>query len=522
MNATDSDDPAASEGREADVADGSTRPVAALRPHFELSLQSPRAAVAPGGRASLHLRIRNVDDSTARYQLSLDGIPASWVLLDPLTAPVAPGASTTQTVLLHPARHPGFPPGPHLLCLRVEPQYAPQAALEQEFTLQLLPGSGFGMALAQEGNDLQLLLQNQGNAPLSLQLGVLAPTGAAAPTLSPEPITLAAGEQRSIPLRLRAVHRPLLGRSRTLEFTIEAHALDEAGFVVALPAQLLVVPRLNQRVISLALALLLALALFVLRPVTPVILEFYADPPQLLRGDSLELGWQVRDAAALQLSLDGQALARQPEPQQSGYRLETDALAGEVTLQLEARNGDRRASQSLTVLIREPLQVQAFSASPPQLLRHVVQTLTLRWEVPGAQQVRIEGLTQVISGPIEAGSARDGLEGLPVLVAEELTLTLTAMDDAGNVLQRTLTIPAIAATCSVAQAALPLRAEPQADAASLLLLESDSPVEVDGRDPGGDWLQLQAQGVTGWALREGLVCADFEPQDLRILQPGVG
>ena len=524
MTATEPADPAAGEGREADAVDGSTRPVTALRPRLEFSLQAPRTPVAPGGHASVRLRIRNIDDLPARYRLTLDGIPAAWALFNPLTEQVSPNATCSQVILLHPERHPDFPPGAYTLYLRVEPQRAPQAAREQEFTLQLLPGSGFGMALAQDGDALQLLLHNHGNAPLPLQLGALAPAQAIAPVLPSEPLTLAAGEQRSIPLRPRAGNRPLFGRRRTLEFTVEANSLDEAGFMVALPARLAVVPRLDWRIVPLALALLLALilTLFATQPVTPVILDFHANDTVLARGETLELGWQVSDATSLQLSLDGQPLDLPADAQLTGHSLDTLALAGEVTLLLEARNGELSASQSLTVTIQEPLKVDAFSATPATLLRHVVQTLALRWEVPGAQQVRIDGLAQATNHQVEVDSSSDGVEGLPVLVDGPLTLTLIAADGYGTVLEQTLTIPARAATCTVTQATLPLRADPQADAASLVQLEPERSVEVDGRDPSGAWLHLQVDEVSGWGLLGGLSCADFAPEDLRILRPGLG
>ena len=524
MTATEPDDPAAGERREADAIDGSTRPVAALRPRLEFSLQVPGEPIAPGGHASVRLRIRNIDDMPSRYRLTLDGFPAGWALFNPLTEQVTPGATCSQVILLHPERHPDFPPGPHTLYLRVEPQRAPQAAREQEFTLQLLPGSGFGMALAQDGDALQLLLQNHGNAPLPIQLGALAQAQAVAPALPSEPLTLAAGEQRSIPLRLRTGNRPLFGRRRTLEFTVEANSLDEAGFMVALPARLAIVPWLDWRIVPLAFALLLALilALFATQPVSPVILDFHASNPVLARGETLELDWQVNDATSLQLSLDGQQLELPADAPLTGHSLDTTALAGEVTLQLEARNGELSASKSLTVTVHEPLRIDSFSATPETLLRHVVQTLALRWEVSGAQQVRIDGLAQATNHQVEVDSSSDGVEGLPVLVDGHLTLTLIAADGYGTVLEQTLTIPARAATCTVTQTALPLRADPQADAASLAQPEPERNVEVDGRDPSGAWLHLQVDEISGWGLLEGLSCADFTPEDLRILRPGLG
>lgn len=523
MTVTDSDagDTIAGASQDADAGDGSTRPVAALRPLFELALEPPARPVAPGGRSSVRLVIRNDGDAPARYLLSLEGIPESWSRYDSLTAMIAPGASTLHYILLHPGRHPDYPPGEHHLVLRVEPTHAPQAAREQEFTLKLLPGSGFGMALEQDENRLQLLLHNHGNTALPLQLGALAPADVRAPALPAGPLTLAAGELRSLPLRLPAGARPLLGGRRTLEFTIEAHSLNEAGFVLALPARLQVDPHLDWRLIPLLLVLLAALALALLRSpvVTPAILDFRSNSRLLPQGEALVLDWQVQDASTLQLEVNGQWLDLPTLAPPGGYRLETLNLEGELALQLLAGNGERSVSRRLAVTVFEPLQVLDFSATPPNLLRHVAQTLSLRWDVPGAQQLRIDGPEPLARQGLDASGA---LEDLSLQAADDLTLTLVATDIYGNLLERPLVLPAFTPTCTVKNEPLFLYGQPLPDAQSLGQLEAGSQVQVDGRDPDGLWLHLLTDGSGAWAGLEGLECVDFAPEDLRVLEPGRG
>ena len=523
MSVTDSDagDTTAGVSQDADAGDGATRPVAALRQLFELALEPPSGPVAPGGRSSVRLVIRNDGEAPARYRLSLEGIPESWSLYDSLTATILPGATTLHYILLHPGWHPDFPPGAHNLVLRVEPTHAPQAAREREFSLELLPGSGFGMALEQDENLLRLLLHNHGNAPLPLQLGALAPADVMAPELPVGPLTLAAGELRSLPLRLPARARPLLGSSRTIEFTIEAHSLDEAGFVLALPARLQVDPRVDWRFIPLPLLLIVALALLLLRsPVAPpVILDFQSNSRLLPQGEALVLDWQVQDATTLQLELNGQRQDLPTTAPPGGYRIETLNLEGELALQLLARNGDLGASRQLAVTVFQPLQVLDFSATPPTLLRHVVQTLSLRWDVPGARQLRIDGPEPLARGGLEVSGA---LEGLSLLAADDLTLTLVATDAWGNLLERPLVLPAFAPTCTVKGDPLLLYGQPQPDAQPLGQLVAGSQVQVDGRDPDGLWLRLLTDAPDAWGRLEGLECADFAPDDLRVLEPGRG
>ena len=523
MTVTDSDagDRTAGFSQDADAGDGATRPVAALRQLFELALEPPSRPVAPGGRSSVRLVIRNDGDAPARYRLSLEGIPESWSLYDSLTARIPPGASTLHYILLHPGWHPDFPQCAHNLVLRVEPTHAPQAAREREFSLELLPGSGFGMALEQDENLLRLLLHNHGNAPLTLQLGALAPADVLAPELPVGPLTLAAGELRSLPLRLPARARPLFVRSRTIEFTIEAHSLDEAGFVLALPARLQVDPRVDWRIIPLLLLLMVVLALALLRSqvVTPVILDFRSNSRVLPQGEALVLDWQVQDATTLQLEVNGQWQDLPTMAPPGGYRIETLGLEGELALQLLARNGELDASRRLAVTVFEPLRVHDFSASPPTLIRHVAQTLSLRWDVPGARHLRIDGPEPLARGGLEASGA---LEGLSLHAADDLTLTLVATDAWGNLLERPLVLPAFAPTCTVKSDPLVLYGQPLPDAQPLGQLEAGIQVEVDGRDPDGLWLHLLTDAPDAWGQLEGLDCADFAAEDLRVLEPGRG
>ncbi|MCE2488855.1 MAG: hypothetical protein J4G17_02650 [Anaerolineae bacterium] len=523
MTVSDSDagDTTAGISQDADAGQGPTRPVAALRQLFELALEPPAQAIAPGGRSSVRLVIRNDGDAPARYRLSLDGIPESWARYDSLTATIAPGASTLLYILLHPGRHPQFPPGEHNLVLRVEPTHAPQAAREQEFVLQLLPGSGFGMALDQEGNQLQLLLHNHGNTPLPIQLGALAPADIHAPRLPAGPLTLAAGEQRSLPLRLRAGARPLLGGSRTIEFTIEANSLDEAGFVLALPARLRVSPRLDWRIIPLLLLLLAltVLALVQRQPLVPSILDFNSNNRLLPRGEALVLEYQVQDAATLQLEVNGQLRDLPPEMPTGGYRIETLNLDGDIALLLLAGNGDHSVSQPLVVTVFEPMQVLDFSAAPATLLRHVEQTLSLRWDVRGARQLRIEGPQQLARSDLAASGA---LESLSLQTGDALALKLVATDAYGNLLEHRLIVPAFTPTCTVKSDTLDLYGEPQADAQPLAQLEAGSQVAVDGRDPDGLWLHLPTAESGAWVQVDGLDCQGFAPADLRVLEPGRG
>lgn len=524
MSATagDAGDTLTGDSQQAEAADGSTRPVAALRPLFQLDLRPPPRPVAPGGRSSVRLRIRNEGDAPARYRLSLEGIPPHWANFEPLTPSVAPGARSEQLILLHPERHPDYPPGEHGLILRVEPTHAPQAARELEFPLQLLPGSGFGMALAQGAGSVQLLLHNHGNAPLPLQLGALAPADVAAPRLPAGQLTLAAGEQRSLPLRLSAGVRPLLGRRRMLEFTIEAHSLDDAGFVLALPVQLPVVPLLDWRLLLLLLVLpgILLSALYRSLTVTPAILDFSSHSSSLTRGEMLELAWQVQDATLLQLRVNGALIDLPAAGDQGSYSLATGDQEGDLVLELLAHHGDRSVSRTLSVRLHDPLVVEAFTATPPTLLRHVRQTLTLDWRVTGAQQLLIEGLPAPDGAAPGAGSGT--LTGIALPVDDTLTLTLVVVDGQGAVLERSLTLPALPATCRISDSALTLYTEPRADASTLARLEAGSLVEVDGRDADGAWLRLQTNELTAWGQRAGLNCPDFAPEDLRVLPPGRG
>ncbi len=58
---------------------------------------------------------------------------------------------------------------------------------------------------------------------------------------------------------------------------------------------------------------------------------------------------------------------------------------------MSAINGGNRDSQTLQIVVYAPIQLQ-FTVEPQQITRNVRQTLTLTWQVSGADEVLLLGL----------------------------------------------------------------------------------------------------------------------------------
>lgn len=142
-------------------------------------------------------------------------------------------------------------------------------------------------------------------------------------------------------------------------------------------------------------------------PPAPRITTFTVTPPQARLGQTVKVEWQVQNASNVQLSPFG---AVPP----SGSR--EFVVRRDTPLLLSARKGDTPSPQDvtskLTVSLRPPL-IQSFSVTPASAVKG--QTVTLRWQVSGANRVRLAPL-----GELPASGSRS------ITASQDTTYTLKA------------------------------------------------------------------------------------------------
>ena len=499
---------------------------------FYIDLQGPGQGVAPGAHISAELSITNTTDEDERFRVEVSGLPEDWVRIDRPTPLVSAGDTTFVLINFKPTRHSSSKPGDYNVRVRVYPKNQPKDVLEAHLMLTVLPFGSFSMHLERRdltaGDRYRLVVQNGGSAPLPLSLRGVDRTGELNFRFATAQFSLAPGQQRIIEVEAQPRKTLLVGQPRRYTFDLLAQSRDHARFMIPLRAHLTVRPALPVWVALLlaagaglmVLALVVAaLAIFTAPPPQPNFTSFNVSQAELARGDVLEVSWQATDVARVQLSLNGTPVATENDPQRVSLSVDTEDFSGEVEVLLEGFNGDQVDSESMLVLVYEPMRVEHFAATPPQLVRYVVQGLTLEWDVPGAVFTRVTGLESFAAVDLTADGPSAAFADIPGIPTDPLLLTLTGEDQFGNVLSSNLTVNVVNPECAPATGPVRLFVGPNPAHQVVGTIPQDAVVVVDARDQSGGWVRIigLSGGLSGWAPAATLRCNDnFDVQNLRI------
>ncbi len=505
-----------------------TRRIESADADFAVDLHGPEQAVSPGAHISAELSITNMTAEDHRYTIEVSGLPKEWVRVDRPTPFVEANDSTFVLVNFKPLRRSESQPGNYKVTIRVFPQEKPEAIIETNLTLSVLPYSGFGVALqstrVHSGERFHLHLHNQGSAnlPLNIYARELASNSLDFSILVPT-VTLTPGQQLTIQGNIKARKSTLIGQSRQYPFDVIVHANNHAGFVTAVRGYFLDKPLLPNWAPILLIAvvgmvgLLLSglLAAFILRPTPePNFAAVQISSTQVAAGDPLEISWQATDVTEYRLSINGTPVRAASDPQATAFAdVDTTGYSGEVTLLLEGFNGDVSTSQQQTIQVYEPVRgVERFVVTPQQLVRYVEQTLTIEWNVPGAVETRLTGLENFSGMALEASGPQGLFDGIVGIARDPLSLTLIARDVAGNVLEEPLTINVVNPECSPSGGEITLYSGPDARQQVIGTIPSGTVVVVNAQDTTGRWLRVLLSGnQNGWGQVEQFVCAgNFE------------
>lgn len=158
-------------------------------------------------------------------------------------------------------------------------------------------------------------------------------------------------------------------------------------------------------------------------PPPPAILSFKAEPAQVNKGEPVTLSWQVQNATKLLLSPIGEL-----DPLLTSVR-DTPAITTTYTL-VAINTAGRKVEKKITVKVRDPnaLEVLEFTANPAVIAAG--GSVTLRWRVQAASRVVIDnGVGEV---PPQGET--------PVSPMQDTVYTLTATNDAGEVVTRSVKV----------------------------------------------------------------------------------
>lgn len=502
---------------------------------FRLEVQPPPIAIAPGSYTSAEVNVFNTGKTTQMYTIQVVGFPDGWARVNRPLIELDPGDNTTVVVNIKPPRRSDSAPGIYNARITVQLRDRPDSQLEVPFKVTILPFGGFGMALASKrfgsGDLFQLHVHNQGSAPLPLQITGRDPSQQMNFVIRPSQLTLSPGQRMQIGCQVKPSQRRLFGATQEYPFDLVAQSLETAHFTAAVRGQVVDKPPLPlwasfAMVGGLVLAVLLVvfgLISLLGRTPDPVIDRFTVDngTTQIAQGDKLRLSWAVRDAEFVTVRLnEEERLVDQPAASMTGAELDTSEISGDVVVSLIAssQDGSKIASDSRTVTIYVPVIIRDFAITPQPVIRHVVQNLTMTYDVPGAASISFTGLEKLVSAPLVVPPGGQGSLPLTILPEDDFAVTLNARAASGSTAQQTLNIALIDPVCQPRNATASIYTLPSITTNVLSTVPQGFDLVVNGRDDAAQWLRtvVPQTNVEGWINRNDFTCAaNFRVEDLR-------
>lgn len=489
---------------------------------LRLEIDHTSLRVWPAASSSAELSITNTGDQTREFLIEVEGMPAQWLRL---TRPeIELDANETAYILLNikPPRRSSTTPQHYNLIVRVTPISDASQAVELSLAVDVMAFSGFGMAIGQqpiEDDPVPVFLHNQGSAPMRFKITAIDPTNELTFRLPNSAVELQAGQRLRVDIAAHAKNPPLTGKPQTYPFIVQVQSQDASRFVavnegkVTLSARfplwgLLAAAGIGLSVIFVGLWMLLS----ALGTPTPVINNLTLDSTEVAQGEALTLTVDVNNAETFDLLID-QILAQGDIPaDQTTITVDTSELVGEVDIELIARNGSESVRSSISANITVPLTVTSFTVTPDPLIANSVNTLTIAWDVQGAETVRITGLSDFTNNLVQSSTEYDGthtLEGVGGIPTAPLNLTLTAESISGETTTVDLTVPLVDPECT-AQEEVTLHEGPDTRYQVVATVEANTTMNVLAQDAGAGWLRflLPDSEIRAWGQLDLFTCAE--------------
>lgn len=509
--------------------------------HCRVDVQFPHVTVTPGAYVSAELLITNTGDNSMIFELEVLGLPHEWVRINRPTLEILPHEEALVLVTVKPTRRPDSQPGDYPTTIRVRQKDRPDLMLEVPLRVTIQGYNGFGAALrashVRVGQPLMLHVHNQGSQPLELEFSARGTQRAARFRFSQTRALLAPGQRTQIAVTAQPARARTFGTEQPFPVDVIVHSAQLPGFTAALPATVTERPPLPMwSAIAFASLAGFALLLMVFALINllgaaalPVLEQVTVNNGDLSieRGQPLTVAWIARNAQSIEVQLGDSLTTLNGDEAREGFvSLNTDLLNGSnATLTVSAVNGGNRDSQSQQIVVYEPLQV-TFTVEPQQITRSVRQTLTLTWEVIGAdvvQFVGLEALTGDAPPPVTSPAQVSGY------AAGDFVLTLRVIDQQGEMQERSVTISVLPMLCVPLVADTNVYNAPSVTSGVTAVLQPNNPIEASGIDQGTrTWMMFTLNGGrTAWGERAAFVCPpgvvidDLRPIDVPVPTPTI-
>lgn len=507
---------------------------------FIVEVTGPEISIPPGSNASIEISITNITTESQVYSVKMTGLPDGWGRVNRPELRVEPDGTALILANIKPLRLSESKPGQYLVDVTIALRDEPDRNIVAQVPVSILAYSGFGIALASPivtvNRPFRLHLLNQGSINLPLYVTGRSKDESLQFKISQTEITLTPGQRMLVSGNITSNNRRLFGAARSHPFDLLARSRDEAAFLAAVRGRFVEEAMLPRWVLYalggavLAAIVLLVLLVAILPTPDPQILSFQAGNELIAQGDALVLNWEAEDADSFVIKVNGVDVTT-TSGEATSAEISTGGYNGEVTIALEAINGDKSTVESLSVRVYELLVVERFEVTPTELFRNVAQSIVLSWELSGTDTVRILGLETIIdseASTMELEYPPEHELEIRVIPEDNFTVFLAAEDALGETNEQPVNLDVIDPICTISGAEFDPMPLFIGDEQSFNVVDNPevflgSDLVVSGRDESARWIRGRLQTADApmvWWPVDGISCdLALNWADLRLI-PG--
>ncbi|MEL6306694.1 MAG: FHA domain-containing protein [Chloroflexota bacterium] len=485
--------------------------------------------VWPAASSSAEISITNTADMTREFLIEIEGMPQEWLRLTRPEIELDPNETAYILLNIKPPRRSSTTPQHYQLTVRVTPMTDAVPAVELGLGVDVMTFSGFGMAIGKqaiEDDPVPVFLHNQGSGVMRFKVSAVDPKGELTFRLPNSLLELQAGQRLRVDLEARAKNPPLTGAPQTYPFIVQVQSQDASRFMAVsegkttLSARFPMWQLVAAAGISLSVILVAVVLLFgAFTTPEPIINDLAISSTEILQGDDLTLTIDADNAETFDILVNQIAVQQDVSGDDLPITIDTSELSGDITIEVIARNGSESVRSSISSSVTVPITVTSFSVSPDPLIANTVNTLTITWDVEGADTVRITGLSDFTNNLVQSSTEYASaytLEGIGGIPTASLSLTLIAESETGETTEVDLTVPLVTPQCTALEE-VTLHEGPDTLYQVVATVESETTMTVLAQDADAGWLRfLLPEGeIRAWGESELFACADnFELENL--------
>ena len=227
-------------------AAGREPPVGAASSALRLSVSTSAGEVAAGDLFYATATVQNRGHIVEQVRVEIPDLPPEWVTLNTRMLALLPGDKEDITIVVRPPRRPDATAGAHnFTVLATASQQGEQATATATFSILPFEAVTVGLQPVQAQRDFRLVARNDGNAPANFALKGVDDEGAFDYDFESTVIQVPPGEERSVPVRVRAPGVKLFGQRQVRPFKLVASP-GAGGAPIEAAGQLAIAPPLER------------------------------------------------------------------------------------------------------------------------------------------------------------------------------------------------------------------------------------------------------------------------------------